>query len=195
MKLDSIATITVGQIMTRVSDNSKDVRDDSAKVLVPGAIAEGTVIDENLGIANLIKDVDEDKITHENDLVIKLSTPYDSTIIDKDHEGLIIPSFCAAIRLKDEAQYNLKFLSALLNSSYVRKMLAALVQGSTRPMIRVSDVRELDLPDIDPARMEQLGEAFALSGQKRAILSEMIANEKKIMDDMILQSVKEAVND
>lgn len=194
MKLGDIATITAGQIMTRVSNNSKKIENDSVKVLAPSAIAEGAVIDENLGIANLIKGVDDDKITHENDLVIKLSTPYDSAIIDKAHEGLIIPSFCAAIRLKEDTRYSLKFLCAVLNSSYIRDLLAGMVQGSVRPMIRISDVRELELPNIEPARMEQIGEAFVLSGQKRAILSEMILNEKKIMDDMILLSIKEAPN-
>lgn len=190
MRLEDIATITVGQIMTRVSDKTGAGGPDAAKVLVPGAIAEGAIVDANLGTANLIKEVDDDKVTHVDDLIIKLSTPYDSAIVDKEHEGLIIPSFCAAIRPKEPGQYNLKFLCAYLNSSYVRGILAAMVQGSTRPMIRVSDIRAMELPDIDASRMEQLGEAYALSGQKKAILSEMIETEKRIMDELILQSVK-----
>lgn len=39
-----------------------------------------------------------------NDIIIKLSTPYEACVID-DNVGLVIPSFCAILRIKKKTKY------------------------------------------------------------------------------------------
>ena len=74
---------------------------ESVKVLVPKAIVSGVIVKEDLGDAELGKQIDEEKYTHEGDVVIKLSTPYDAAYVDGENAGIAIPSFCAAIRITD----------------------------------------------------------------------------------------------
>ena len=72
MTLENIASVTSGQIMTRVTAD-KDAGEqvvESVKVLVPKAIVSGVIVKEDLGNAELGKQIDEEKYTHEGDVVI-----------------------------------------------------------------------------------------------------------------------------
>lgn len=191
MKLEEISNVVAGQIMTRVT--AEDEVGEAVSVLVPKAIVNGIIVKEHLGKAILNKSIDLEKYTRAGDVVIKLSTPYDAAFVSEDCAGLAIPSFCAVIRIKEECEVDSKYVSAFLNTSYVRENLTSKVKGSPRPMIKISDVRALDIPDISFQDMQNIGEAYRLSGIKKNILSEMIEEENKIMENIVLKSVKERI--
>lgn len=195
MRLEEIASVTVGQIMTRVTADrdSGDSVVDTVKVLVPKAISSGVIVKEDLGDAELTKVIDEDKFTQAGDVVIKLSTPYDAAYVTEEYAGIAIPSFCAAIRITDENEMDATYLSAFLNSSYVREQLTAKVVGSARPMIKVTDIRALEIPKLSVEDRRDIGKAFILSGQKKATLQEMIDNESRLMENIVLASIKEGI--
>ncbi|MEE0863241.1 MAG: hypothetical protein U0L79_09690 [Lachnospiraceae bacterium] len=192
MRLEDIANVIAGQIMTRVTDENNE--GESVQVLVPKAIADGIIVKEDLGKAVLSKSVDEDKYTKEGDVVIKLSTPYDAAYVTAEDAGIVIPSFCATIRITKENLMDAKYLSAFLNTSYVRNQLTAKVVGSTRPMIKITDVRALEIPKVSMQDMRDIGEAYMLSGMKKATLLEMIATESKLMENIVLASIKEGMS-
>jgi restriction endonuclease S subunit len=195
MTLENLASVTAGQIMTRVTAD-KEAGDkvlETVKVLIPKAISSGVIVKENLGDAELGKQIDDDKYTHEGDVVIKLSTPYDAAYVTAEDAGIAIPSFCAAIRITDSKKMDARYISAFLNSSYVRDELTAKVVGSTRPMIKITDIRALEVPELDMKDMVDIGQAFVLSGKKIATLQEMIDNETKLMENIVLASIKEGI--
>ena len=140
MTLENIASVTAGQIMTRVTAD-KDAGEQvlgNVQVLVPKAIVSGVIVKDDLGDAELGKQIDEEKYTHEGDVVIKLSTPYDAAYVDEENAGIAIPSFCAAIRITDNDKLDARYLTAFINSPYVRDELTAKVVGSARPMTKLS---------------------------------------------------------
>ena len=195
MTLENIASVTSGQIMTRVTAD-KDAGEqvvESVKVLVPKAIVSGVIVKEDLGDAELGKQIDEEKYTQEGDVVIKLSTPYDAAYVNEENAGIAIPSFCAAIRITDNDKVDARYLTAFLNSSYVRDELTAKVVGSARPMIKITDIRALEVPELNMKDMQDIGKAFVLSGLKKATLQEMIDNETKLMENVVLASIKEGI--
>lgn len=189
MKLGDVTEIIGGQNMTRISaENYAGSILKKVKVMIPKAIVDGMVIEKDLGDAEIVKEIDADKYTQEGDIVIKLSSPYDSALISSEQAGIVIPSFCAVIRVK-EGEYDRRYLTAVLNTEVVRKGLAARVAGSIRPMIRISDLKDLDLPIIDKEDMEAIGKAYLLSGKKRQILQEMANIEKELMENVICISM------
>lgn len=195
MRLEEIATITAGQIMTRVTAR-KDTGEqivENVKVLAPKAISSGVIIKEELGDTELSRKIDDDKFTREGDVIIKLSTPYDAAYVTEEDEGIAISSFCAAIRITDTNKMDARYLAAFLNSSYVRDELTAKVAGSPRPMIKITDVRTLEVPEIDMKDMKDIGQAFVLSGEKKETLQKMIDNETKLMENIVLASIKEGI--
>lgn len=193
MRLEDIANVIAGQIMTRVTDENNEGK--SVQVLVPKAIAGGIIVKEDLGKAVLSKSVDEDKYTKEGDVVIKLSTPYDAAYVTAEDAGIVIPSFCATIRITKDNLMDAKYLSAFLNTNYVRNQLTAKVVGSARPMIKITDVRALEIPKVSMQDMRDIGEAYMLSGMKKVTLLEMIATESKLMENIVLASIKEGMSD
>lgn len=189
MKLGDVTEIIGGQNMTRISaENYAGSILKKVKVMIPKAIVDGMVIEKDLGDAEIVKEIDADKYTQEGDIVIKLSSPYDSALISSEQAGIAIPSFCAVIRVK-EGEYDRRYLTAVLNTEVVRKGLAARVAGSIRPMIRISDLKDLDLPMINKEDMEAIGKAYLLSGKKRQILQEMANIEKELMENVICISM------
>lgn len=190
--LGDIASVTVGQILTRVISKSDDGK--VVPVLQTKAVTAGIINKEDLGQAVLSKDVDEDKYTREGDIVIKLSTPYDAAYVTADMAGLVIPSFCASVRVTKKDMIDAKYLSAFLNTGYVKEQLLSKVVGSAKPMIKISDIRDLNVPTGLDDDMKDIGEAYMLSGKKRLLLSEMIRAEEKLMENIVLASVKEVAD-
>ena len=86
-----------------------------------------------------------------------------------------------------------KYLSAFLNTRYVREILKSKVMGSIRPMIKVTDLRNLDIPQVSKEDMEDIGQAYILRGKKKIILSDMIETETKIMENIVLKSIKKGM--
>lgn len=194
MKLGDVADIIGGQNMTRISaENTAGNSLKKVRVLIPKAIVEGQVIEKDLGDADIVKEIDADKYTQEGDIVIKLSSPYDSALIGGGLTGIAIPSFCAVIRVNED-DYDRQYLTAVLNTEAVRKRLAARVAGSIRPMIRIADLKDLTLPLIAKEDMEAIGKAYLLSGSKRKTLHEMADIEKAIMENIICVSMGRGMN-
>lgn len=191
MKLKDISEILVGQIMTRVTDESGD---DGRKVtaLTPKAINDGHIEKEYLKEILVTKLLDADKYTKKGDVIIKLSTPYDAAYIDEENEGYVIPSFLAAIRITDTTKIDGKYLTALINTKYIHSQMESMQAGAYRAMIRVSDIREIEIPNISIETMRHIGQEYELSCQKRQVLWEMLNLERKIMENVVLQSIKES---
>ena len=189
MKLKDIATVTTGQILSRVTDDN-DTTADKFTVLTPTAIDSGFIRKADLKETYVYKSVGQDKYTKEGDVVLKLSSPYDAAYIDFDNRLSLIPNFLAAVRIKGDVDPH--FLVAYFNSQYFRSHLEAIQTGAARPMIRVSDLREVEIPDIPYERMKELGEQYRLSCEKRALLSEMAEVEKELMENTMLEAIKEA---
>ena len=60
-------------------------------------------------------------------------------------------------------------------------------------LIKVTDLRNLDLPQVSKEDMEDIGQAYILSGKKKIILSDMIETETKIMENIVLKSIKKGM--
>lgn len=187
MKLEKFTEVIVGQIMPRVTSESNDYGK-PIRVLSPKAISNGIINMDDVSSTLITKEIGKDKYTREGDVVIKLSTPYDAAYITSETAGLVIPSFCAIIR-PSSSRINAKYLSAFLNSKYVRDQLTAKVSGGIRPMVKVTDIRCLELPNISEADMKDIGEAFMLSGKKKETLLKMIYTEEQIMNTIVMNSI------
>ena len=62
-------------------------------------------------------------------------------------------------------------------------------------MIKVTDLRNLDIPQVSKEDMEDIGQAYILSGKKKIILSDMIETETKMMENVVLKSIKKGMED
>ena len=207
-KLGEISDIVGGQITSRlekkVVDDLFEIESESdkprikcvAKVLVPKAISDAFVDKSSLmtivcekesqnggDTSDLTLFVDENKITKADTLVLKLSTPYDACVITEDDENLIVPSFCASLRILDQ-DVDLLYLLAFLNSRKYQEQIEDLVAGSAIALISVGAIKDVDVPIPSKEEQIKIGKYFINTMKKIKLIKQIATLETEKMNSI-----------
>ena len=102
----------------------------------------------------------DDFKTKDGDIVIKLSSPYDSCLITPEFEGLLIPSFCMKIRVKEEKRIDRDFFLAYLSSDFFKTELRNKCYGTMTALTKKSDFRRITVPEVPREKQIEIGRRF-----------------------------------
>ena len=187
MKLKDIADCIITGVLTRRVVYDGEYNDSSlkeGKILVPKAIDDGLIDHSLLQRVKLDKEVKDKFYTKKGDVIMKLSTPYDSCFIDREEdEGLIVPSFSLIIRgLK--ADYDPYFIMAFLSSRYAWNQIERLRSGRTITILSNESVAELEVPEFKKLERERISERYKNYLEFKRMSSEIIELEKERNDVM-----------
>lgn len=96
---------------------------------------------------SLKSDIKERYFTRENDVLMKMSYPYDVVCVKED--GLIISDRIAIIRL--EKDYDSDFIAHLLTNAHIKKQLHELGSSEKISHTSIKEIKQLDLmmPDFN----------------------------------------------
>lgn len=187
MKLKDIADCIITGVLTRRvvydgEDNDSSLKE--GKILVPKAIDDGLIDHSLLQRVKLDKEVKDKFYTKKGDVIMKLSTPYDSCFIDREEdEGLIVPSFSLIIRgLKSD--YDPYFIMAFLSSRYAWNQIERLRSGRTITILSNESVAELEVPEFKKLERERISERYKNYLEFKRMSSEIIELEKERNDVM-----------
>ena len=187
MKLKDIADCIITGVLTRRvvydgEDNDSSLKE--GKILVPKAIDDGLIDHSLLQRVKLDKEVKDKFYTKKGDVIMKLSTPYDSCFIDREEdEGLIVPSFSLIIRgLKSD--YDPYFIMAFLSSKYAWNQLERLGRGRTITILSNESVASLVVPEFKQLERERISERYKNYLEFKRMSSEIIELEKERNDVM-----------
>ena len=187
MKLKDIADCIITGVLTRRvvydgEDNDSSLKE--GKILVPKAIDDGLIDHSLLQRVKLDKEVKDKFYTKKGDVIMKLSTPYDSCFIDREEdEGLIVPSFSLIIRgLKSD--YDPYFIMAFLSSRYAWNQIERLRSGRTITILSNESVAELDIPEFKKLERERISKRYKNYLEFKRMSSEIIELEKERNDVM-----------
>ena len=187
MKLKDITESIITGVLTRRivydgEDNNPSLKD--GKILVPKAIDNGLIDHSLLQSVKLERDVKDKFYTKMGDVIMKLSTPYDSCTIDREEdEGLIVPSFSVIIRgIKDG--YDPYFIMAFLSSKYAWNQIERLRSGRSITILSNESVAELDIPEFKKLERERISERYKNYLEFKRMSSEIIELEKERNDVM-----------
>ena len=187
MKLKELGLeITGGQIVQRVIADltrGEEVLDPDRKTIVAKTIAEGLIDDEGIVVNNYKTTFDDKKLTHEGDIVVKLSAPYNAVIIDKEHEGMLVSSFCSIIR--NVTQIDKKYLVAFLNSTFAQNQLKSSVVGTVMSILSNGKLYELEIPVPSKEKQESIGLFFEKTVKNRILLQKIIKLEEEKLSALI----------
>ena len=131
---------------------------------------------------------DDKKLTHEGDIIVKLSAPYNAVIIDKDHEGMLVSSFCSIVR--NVTQIDKKYLVAFLNSDVAQNQLKNSVVGSVMSILSNGKLGELEIPVPSKEKQEEIGSYFEKTIKNRILLAKIIKLEEEKLASLILNLEK-----
>lgn len=116
------------------------------------------------------KIIDKKYIARKNDIIMKLTTPYDVFIFLKDFkEDLIISSKFAIIRLKNNVKFSPLFLSYCLNSYETKRQLHKFVEGTSLSILKIHSLKKIKIKQIDLKKQEKFSKLFFLLNQKKEL--------------------------
>lgn len=188
MKLKDVAEEIITGVLTRriVYDGDADSSLQEGKILVPKSINEGLIDHTLLQTSRLGKLVKEKFYTRKGDVIMKLSTPYDSCVIEKkEDEGLIVPSFSVIIR-GIRAPYDPYFIMAFLSSKRAWSQIERSRSGRALSIISNESVSELELPSFNETEMKDISTRFRRYLEFRRLSAEIIGLEKERNDILFL---------
>lgn len=160
MKLESLCNVISGQILSRLKPKAEGTGAivKHAKVIMPKAIQDGVVVYQDLVEEQLAKEPSDNNLTKAGDIVFKLSSPYGAAYIDKNEEGLLVPSFCC--RLTDIKGVDPFFLLAYLNSKLAMHQYEVAAGGSAIAILKINSVRTLDIPELSVEKQTEIGQRY-----------------------------------
>ena len=185
MKLKDIAEDIITGVLTRrvVYDGENDEPSlPDGKILVPKAINDGLIDHSLLQSVKLDREVKDKFYTKMGDVIMKLSTPYDSCSIDREEdEGLIVPSFSVIIR-GIGVKYNPYFIMAFLSSKYAWNQIERLRSGRVLTILSNESVAELEIPEFSEPEIKRISERYKNYLEFKRISSEIMKLEKERND-------------
>ena len=188
MKLKNVAEEIITGVLTRriVYDGDTDSSLQEGKILVPKSITDGLIDHTLLQTSRLGKLVKEKFYTRKGDVIMKLSTPYDSCVIEKkEDEGLIVPSFSVIIR-GIRTPYDPYFIMAFLSSRRAWSQIERSRSGRVLSIISNESVSELELPSFSETEMKDISTRFRRYLEFRRLSAEIIGLEKERNDILFL---------
>lgn len=177
---DNSGKIISGQIIRRITAKEGEDYVRTAKVLLPKAMDNGCVVHSLLAEEKLISEPDQERFTKEGDVVIKLSTPYDSVIIGEDDEGILVTSFCAIIRGLDLT--TARYLTAYFNSSEFNNLAKASTSGSIVIVLAISFLRECLIPFPPREEMDNIGKEYMRLLEMKKAFDDVYSLSKRKID-------------
>ena len=185
MKLKDIAEDIITGVLTRrvvYDGENNDPSLPDGKILVPKAINDGLIDHSLLQSVKLDREVKDKFYTKMGDVIMKLSTPYDSCSIDREEdEGLIVPSFSVIIRgIKDG--YDPYFIMAFLSSKYAWNQIERLRSGRVLTILSNESVAELEIPEFSEPEIKRISERYKNYLEFKRISSEIMKLEKERND-------------
>ena len=154
------------------------------KVLVPKAVKNGEVIQDDLITVNLKVEVDDKKCTKEGDIILKLSQPYDAAYITKQDEGIIVTSFCLILRNVSK-DIKPEYLITFLNSSLYKEQAMRITSGATIPMLTKGKIQQIELEKFGTDEQEQIIVLNQDIQKKQKLFDEIIKLEKMKLENLL----------
>jgi restriction endonuclease S subunit len=160
--------VKIGSVISRYQNEASETE---IAVIAPAAITANGTFDAEVLMKSKIK-VDEvflkkqqekqdSFLSQVDDIIIKLSPPFDNAVVTPEFAGCLVSSNCAIIRIENTSELDPRYLSAFLASSGPKKMLEESEHGLLK-RIYTSNLNKIEIPLIHREYQEKIVEFYAL---------------------------------
>ncbi|SHK58978.1 restriction endonuclease subunit S [Alicyclobacillus tolerans] len=181
MKLGQVAGIKTGLVLTRKkAEVDYDVKAQYRLVTLRNINLDGTFSDEPFELFQSNDELGADYFTHLGDILVRLSYPYTAVYIQEGHDGLLIPSYFAVIRLESSGIIVPAFVAWYLNTEPVKNELRRHQTGTNIPTTNKSALAQLDIPRVPIEKQRIIIELNALHQKEIWLYQQLIVEKQKL---------------
>ena len=189
--MDQISEIQTGLVLARKKAISKDKETTKYKLLTLKSIDPLGLLNPNfLDIFVSNSQLEKKYITKEGDIIIRLTSPYTSLVIDSDAKGIVIPSNFAIIRLMNKL-FCPEYISLYLNSEKINRVFNKSAISTTIPLIKTSFLRNIDIVEKPLKIQEEIVEFNNLQHKEEMLLNNLKQEKKKLAQTYISKIIME----
>ena len=190
MTIGEIAVIRTGLVTARKKKNAVSLRTYEYRLLNLKCIAnEGYIDKSNIEFFELSEELKEDYLTHMGDILVRLSAPYTSVLIDQpDLCGIVVPSHFAIVRV--DKRYALpEYVFWSLRRDKNRITMLQNSSGSTSfGTISSGLISSLSITLLPLRDQQIIGNLLRLSEREQELLNKL-AEEKKNYSTLLLNQI------
>lgn len=188
--LEELCHIKTGAPMARARKIPEGGEARSVRALPPRSLQGGSIVDDEL-VTEEVGEINKEHFTREGDVVIKLSTPYDSAYIDKDHEGILVTSSAMILRKKPDAAVDMQYLSMFLGMPQTNAVLQAVSTGQSTAMamLKRRAVAEIEVPLPTLERQQELALLFQAVQERRRQYTRLIELDEELIVSQMSDSI------
>jgi len=180
MKLINISEMQTGLVLVRKRANADDQGTHKYRMLTLKSFEpQGWINESEMAVFFSKEKLDNKYLTNKGDIIIRLTTPYTAICINESQEGLVIPSNFAIIRLKRQ-NFIPEFVALFLNSEIIKKLLFKSSISATIPLIKITRLRKIDIPDKQFAVQKKIVELNQLQVKEKRLLSRLMEEKGKL---------------
>lgn len=131
------------------------------------------------------KIINDENLTHENDIVLTTTFPVKSRFITKEDEGILIPTGFLVLRVKDETKYDPEFIAYLLNYDGIQQQLRVYSGDATIPRLTKKSLDEVKfiLPDIETQK--EYATLIRMINMRIQMKEKSIENDKQLTTGLL----------
>lgn len=179
MELGEIAQIKTGLVLSRKKAEMDFDAMATYKLLSLKNISEDGIIDNDDFDEFVSNDqLDDHYFTEEGDVLMRLSHPYSAVYIDKEHRGLLVPSYFVIIKV-NQAKMLPQYLAWYLNLLHVKNELERAQAGSRIPSTNQQTIKKIPILQSPISKQKVLINLYQLH-QKEKMLYKKLIREKEL---------------
>lgn len=190
MYLGEIARIKVGLVVSRKkAEVDLEVKAEYPLISLKNIQADGTFTDEPIEIFKSKEVLDAEFFTREGNILVRLSHPNTAVLIDKEQEGLLIPSYFANVEIIDTNVLP-GYIAWYLNTDKVKGELLKSQMGSHIPSTNKQILEKISIPELDLSKQQMITELQQLYRKEKRLYQKLMAEKEKFYKAVTYSIIK-----
>lgn len=183
MKLGSVAQVRSGLVLARKQARGRT--EYRYPLLNLKCIHPNGYIDTALcEMFDSVEYLNPEYLTHNGDVVIRLTVPYTAVLITDELEGYVIPSSFVVVRT-DRSIVLPEYLLWLLNSQQVKQRIYESAVSNMLGAVKPRYFAEYELEELPITRQRMIAELNRLAKQEMQLLEKLAAEKAKYYNNVI----------
>lgn len=188
LNLKDVASIRTGLVLSRKKSPLSDEHSIAYKQITLKSFSDSTKLRlDDIDDFHAVEEINDSYICSEGDVLVRLREPITAVYIDKESEGMVVPSFVSSIKVNNDL-LDKQFLAYYINSNLAQKILERMMRQASIFALKTKDLEDLELT-LPPLEEQLKLVKFMKTSQTEVSLLEELKKQKKQFGQAVLDTI------